>query len=62
MLVSGFPGRGYLSAATPMLVALCMCVNEDQQNPDRQHVALQRPISYDSQVQSETNKRNNLFL
>ncbi len=26
MLVSGFPGRGYLSAASPMLVALCTCV------------------------------------
>ncbi len=26
MLVSGFPGRGYPSAATPMLVALCTCV------------------------------------
>ncbi len=25
MLVSGFPGRGYLSAASPMLVALCTC-------------------------------------
>ncbi len=26
MLVSGFPVRGYLSAATPLLVALCSCV------------------------------------
>ncbi len=26
MLASGFPGRGYLSAASPMLVALCTCV------------------------------------
>ncbi len=25
MLVSGFPGTGYLSAASPMLVALCTC-------------------------------------
>ncbi len=25
MLVSGFPGRGYLSAASPILVALCTC-------------------------------------
>ncbi len=29
MLVSGFPGRGYLSAASPMLVALCTCVSEN---------------------------------
>ncbi len=27
MLVSGFPGRGYLGAATPMLVALCVHVS-----------------------------------
>ncbi len=26
MLVSGFPGRGYLSAASPMLVAICASV------------------------------------
>ncbi len=26
MLVSGFPGRVYLSAASPMLVAPCTCV------------------------------------
>ena len=28
MLVSWFPGRGYLSAASPMLVALCTCDND----------------------------------
>ncbi len=27
MLVSGFPGRVYLSAASPMLVVLCTCEN-----------------------------------
>ncbi len=47
MLVSGFPGRGYLSAATPMLVALCICVSESAEN----WLASQLPSMTDDQRQ-----------